>query len=266
MFMRKATKRNYVSGVVVTEVLAIPRHPVAMLFDLGDTLITHTNSQADRNALLARSAVKLLEQYDCCVSANEFQKQYSTLWGEWRRSASDDCNEYRLLSFLEALLEQLAVPKSNRQTIARRIEAQAYQIDLAYVRPVDDASWTLDCLRSMKVRIGVVSNSAYSHAHIVSLLEKTELLPYVDVLVVSSDLLRAKPAVEPFAATLAKLSAEPGESMFVGNDFDIDVIGAIAAGFQAVFLIVHTGIAPPLQLPRSVTTIEHLSDILEAFC
>jgi putative hydrolase of the HAD superfamily len=96
-------------------------------------------------------------------------------------------------------------------------------------------------LRAAGARLAVVSNWDVS---LHDVLERTQLRPLVDAVVISAELGAAKPDPAIFRAALDRLGASAADAMHVGDSVEHDVEGARAAGLQAV-LVARNGVQPP---------------------
>jgi putative hydrolase of the HAD superfamily len=96
-----------------------------------------------------------------------------------------------------------------------------------------DALTTLPLLRARGVKLVVVSNWDVSLAQVLADLQLTRLL---DGVVTSAQVGRPKPAPDVFAAALALTGTAPRETLHVGDDPYADLLGAQAAGVNAVLL------------------------------
>lgn len=97
----------------------------------------------------------------------------------------------------------------------------------------DDVVPTLATLRSAGVALGIVTNNveAYQRAKADALG-----LEWVDVLIGSDTAGAPKPDPAPFLAGCARLGAEPGRTLMVGDSLTHDVAGARAAGLVPVWM------------------------------
>jgi len=92
---------------------------------------------------------------------------------------------------------------------------------------------TLKRLRSARFALVVASNWDVS---LHDVLERTGLSALLDGVVSSAEVGVGKPDTRLFAAALAVAGANPGEALHVGDSFEEDVEGALAAGVGAVWL------------------------------
>jgi putative hydrolase of the HAD superfamily len=94
----------------------------------------------------------------------------------------------------------------------------------------DDALDTLRALRAAGLRLAVVSNF---DGRLLPLLAGLGIAPLVDGVVPSAAHDAAKPDPRLFHAAARLLGARPADVLHVGDDLDLDVHGALAAGFRA---------------------------------
>lgn len=112
----------------------------------------------------------------------------------------------------------------------------------------DDARPALEVARSNGWRIGVLTNGSTLQQN--SKLEQIGLAELVDVVCTSQSLGCSKPAAEAYQLTCEALGVEPAETLMIGDNFDLDVLGARAAGLTAQHLDRAAGITLD-QLVRS---------------
>lgn len=96
-----------------------------------------------------------------------------------------------------------------------------------------DVVETLTRLRDAGRRLLVVSNS---DGRLHELMRRTGLDGYFDLIVDSTEAGTEKPDPRIFHHALATLGASPDDTLHVGDFYEIDVIGARAAGVDAVLL------------------------------
>jgi putative hydrolase of the HAD superfamily len=111
-------------------------------------------------------------------------------------------------------------------------------------------------LKAAGLRLGVVSNS---EGKVAEALEAARLRDYFDVVVDSGLIGIEKPDPRIFEAALDVLGLEPEEALYVGDLYDIDIVGARAAGIEAVLLV---GSGDPGRDCRTVASIHDLADML----
>ena len=97
-------------------------------------------------------------------------------------------------------------------------------------RVYDDTVPALVKARSAGKRLGVISNFD-DRLH--PILDQLELSAYFEVIINSSSAGHRKPQAEIFNLACEKMSASPSECLHVGDSYERDYRGAVAAGLQA---------------------------------
>ena len=118
-----------------------------------------------------------------------------------------------------------------RQT-AFQIMAKLQQLSWKF-KAYDDSLPTLKALKNRGLTLGIISN-------VVQDMEATYqdlgLQPYLDFKVTSSEVGCDKPKPEIFLTALNKAKAKPEETLYVGDQYDVDIVGARNVGIKAVLL------------------------------
>lgn len=150
-------------------------------------------------------------------------------------------NRERAAAYLEALFLAAGVPAARldkvRDTLTR-LHAEGH----LWTGIAADTHDALARLRGAGLRLGVVSNS---DGRVEEALEASGLRGYFDVVVDSTLAGVEKPDPAIFRAALEVLGVRASEALYVGDLYDVDVIGANAAGIPAVLLVPPGASAPP---------------------
>jgi len=94
-----------------------------------------------------------------------------------------------------------------------------------------DARAALEVARSNGWRIGVLTNGSTRQQN--AKLRAIGLADLVDVVCTTESLGVSKPAREAYLQTCEALGADPAETLMIGDNFELDVLGAQAAGLSA---------------------------------
>jgi putative hydrolase of the HAD superfamily len=121
----------------------------------------------------------------------------------------------------------------------------------------DDVVPTLEQLRARGKRLVVVSNA---NGRLRYLFDRVGLTGLVDVLFDSFEEGVEKPDPRLFQIALAKAGATPDTTLHVGDLYHVDVVGARAAGIQAVLLDV-AGLYDGYDCPR-IRALQELPKLL----
>lgn len=230
-----------------------PTRPTTVLFDLDDTLFDHT---ATSRATLRASAAAL--PFFPTVDFEVFYQFYSDLLEELHlhllhgRLSAAEARDQRFRGLL-ARYQPQATPAAAAQL------ADAYYAQYARRRqPVPGALALLQALRP-HYRLGIITNNRTA--------EQTEKLHFlgmadlVDALITSEDVGVPKPDPRIFHAALHRLAAQPAETVLVGDNWQADVLGALAVGIRPLWLN-RTGAARPLASVAEITALEPLAEVL----
>jgi putative hydrolase of the HAD superfamily len=92
---------------------------------------------------------------------------------------------------------------------------------------------TLKDLKNEGFRLHIITNGFKEVQY--RKLTNCNFLPYFDVIVCSEEVGKTKPAPEVFHHAMRLANASPSKSVMIGDDLQVDVIGASNAGMHAVF-------------------------------
>jgi putative hydrolase of the HAD superfamily len=160
----------------------------------------------------------------------------------------------RATAYLEALFLEAGVPAD------RLPEVMGCLADLHAQRHLwsGTARGTHDALMRLRragVRLGVVSNS---DGRVAEALEAAGLGQYFDVVVDSALAGVEKPDPAIFRAALDALDVPAAEALYVGDLYEVDVVGAHAAGISAVLLV-----PPGAPRPEGCATVGSLEELAD---
>jgi putative hydrolase of the HAD superfamily len=97
----------------------------------------------------------------------------------------------------------------------------------------DDSLPILKQLREKGIKLGLISNVAKD---VDDLFTKLGLQQHLDFIVTSFEVGRDKPEPEIFLAALQKAGLPPEEVIYVGDQYDLDVVGARNVGMKAILI------------------------------
>jgi HAD superfamily hydrolase (TIGR01549 family) len=122
----------------------------------------------------------------------------------------------------------------------------------------EDVPAALERFRDAGLVVVVVSNS---NGRLRDLLRRLDLLKYFSLVVDSAEEGVEKPDPHLFEIALARAGGRPETTLHVGDYYEIDVVGARAAGLQAALLDV-AGLYPDHDCPRFAS----LTALADALC
>jgi putative hydrolase of the HAD superfamily len=198
----------------------------AIFFDAGNTLI-HMDYDAITAALGRERVAATVDQVRRAEWRARIRLDASFAPGG---STEDPATGDRYLAFL---LDELGVrdPDTATALAAWRRGHNPPRGLWTAVEPAAEPALRL--ARQSGLATGVVSNS---NGTIADILETLGLARHLDFVVDSSKVGVEKPDPRIFALALAELRVPAGEAVYVGDLYSVDVLGARAAGLQAVLL------------------------------
>ncbi len=120
----------------------------------------------------------------------------------------------------------------------------------------DDVEPTLTALKARGYRLGLISNF---DARLYDVLQGLRLHKHFDSIHISTEVGAAKPDAEIFTVALRENGLAPAQALHVGDRWQEDVQGAMAAGWHAVWLNRSAASLPDPMVPQVVD----LQQILE---
>jgi putative hydrolase of the HAD superfamily len=193
----------------------------AVLFDAGNTLVF---LDYHRMAAAVGAAV------DLPLSGDRLAAGAAEATRAMEQARATD--RERGAAYLEALFRAAGVPP-DRMTEVRACLTRLHDQLHLWSNVAADTHAALGRLRAAGLRLGVVSNS---DGRVEEALRAADLLRYLDVVIDSALVGVEKPDPAIFRAALDALDVDPGEVLFVGDLYEVDVVGARAAGMSAVLL------------------------------
>ncbi len=100
-------------------------------------------------------------------------------------------------------------------------------------QPYPEAAEVCRQLKARGLRLGVVSNGSIT---VEDLLSQVGLLSFFEVVIASQSLAIQKPDPRIFQTALRRLGVDAGRALYVGDLYEVDVLGARGAGLNAVLI------------------------------
>jgi len=201
----------------------------AVFFDAGNTLL-----QMNYAVIAAELAV-----HEIRVTPEEVQR------AEWRARVRLDTEMFARRSeastesrstggrYLRFLLEGLGV-RDEATLEALGAWRRAYNPPVGlWNTPDPDARAALSLLAASGARAAVISNS---NGSVRSILETLGLAGSLDFVIDSSEVGLEKPDPRIFRLALERAGIGPGDAVYIGDLYSVDIVGARAAGMDAVLL------------------------------
>jgi putative hydrolase of the HAD superfamily len=162
----------------------------------------------------------------------------------------------RATVYLETLFTLAGVPPARLGEV-RTCLAALHQERHLWCATAAGTTSTLERLRAAGLRLGVVSNS---DGRVEAALRAAGLRDCFDVVLDSALFGAEKPDPAIFRAALEALRVAPDEALYVGDLYEVDVVGARAAGMEAILLLPESAAAPAGV--RRIASLASLADQL----
>lgn len=197
-----------------------------ILFDVDDTLLDDRGAQDEYLRTLYSHHRSILPYAD-----------QGTFVAAWRASIQRHFARYLKgeLTIVEQRRARIRDVFGDPGMSSRKVDSIVDDFLTAYEcawRLFPDALATLTALGSSA--LGVITNG--DTAQQIKKLQRTGIHEMFSVIVVSDAVGHAKPAPEIFACACARLEARPKDCVFVGDDWEKDVEGALGANLFPVWL------------------------------
>ena len=193
----------------------------AILFDAGNTLVWMDHpflvTLLAEHGIETTSEALLCAEYDAKLVLDELVRS--------GRPANDQA---RGKVYFAEIFRRLGVPDERFPAVAERLWARHAERNLwSLVR--DHAVGTLEELRGLGYRLAVISNA---DGRVEALLESVGLRPHFEFVIDSAAVGMEKPDPRIFRMALERMGVEPHEAAYVGDIYEIDVVGARNAGLH----------------------------------
>ena len=203
----------------------------AVFFDLYQTLIDYYPPREEQLAcIISDYGIKTTADALCrpMVIADEFIYEENSRLPISKRSKSQQNMLYS--QYQSILLKEAGINPTHNLINNNLVKMQ--QIKFEHVL-FDDVLPALEKLKQNGIILGLISNI---DSDISPLLDRLGLTPLLQVVVISRDCGYHKPEPEIFREAARRAGVEVGESIYIGDQYQIDVIGSKRAGMQGVLL------------------------------
>ena len=227
----------------------------AIGFDVGHTLIKYNNplnwsslyEVALQNVMLKcnisiskvkiHEAINILNKYNTRINYRETEVTSDIIFGEITE----------LWQFDIRLLDN--------------VKESFYQFFQNEAVPYEDVAKTLEKLKDMNIKIGILTDVAYGMDNRYSLSDIKTISQYIDVAITSVDVGFRKPNEKGFLKLMKELNTQENEMLYVGDE-EKDIVGSNHLGITSV-LINRGNKEFNYGQVYSINTLETLIDIIK---
>lgn len=203
----------------------------AVFFDLYQTLVHYRPTQAELeaealNSLGFKTSAAALDRP--ILTANEIL--YKEMAGRplSKRSREEIASLYT--EYQRTVLKEAGIKAEEKVVLKLLAMMQQVHMDLVVY---DDALPVLTDIKQRGLVTGLISNI---EKNMNETIEKLGIASKLDIIVTSLDAGAAKPQPEIFRYAMKKGNVQPSESIYVGDQYQVDMAGAKAAGMQGILL------------------------------
>jgi len=203
----------------------------AVFFDLYQTLVRYQPSQEELEAkALKNFGINVTPEVlrHPILTANEFIYQQIAKRPLSRRTREETMalyTEYQLI-----VLKEAGITVEEKVVLGLLGMMQQAKMDLVLF---DDVAGTLDDLKKRGLKLGLISNI---EKDMTATLDMLGLSSRLDIVVTSQDAGFTKPQPEIFRYALKKAGVTPDKAVYVGDQYQVDIIGAQNAGMKGILL------------------------------
>ncbi|MBW3628798.1 MAG: HAD-IA family hydrolase [Gemmatimonadetes bacterium] len=197
----------------------------AIIFDAGNTLVW-----LDHELIADLLREHGMEASPEALLAAEYEAKRKL--DEMIRNGDGGTDASRWRFYFQEILRVIGTIEESMSEIIDRLEGRHAERNL-WCRVRERTVEALDELRSRGYRLGVISNS---DGRIESLLDSVGLLSQFEFVIDSQLVGVEKPDPKIFQMACQRLGLRPDEVMYVGDIYEIDVVGARNAGLRALLI------------------------------
>lgn len=203
----------------------------AIFFDLYQTLIHYKPSQEELEADALNNlgiettpaALRLP-----ILKANEYIYNQIAKKPLSQRSKEEVIALYS--EYQRVVLKEAGIPADEKIVMRLLGMMQQAKMDLVLFNDVLPA---LDALKERNLIVGLLSNIEQD---MTATLDKLGLTPKLDIIVTSQDAGFSKPRPEIFQYALDKAGVAAADAVYVGDQYQVDIIGSQGAGMQGILI------------------------------
>jgi putative hydrolase of the HAD superfamily len=221
-----------------------------ILFDFFGTLVEYSASRVDQGYSATH---QLLLERGINISYAAFLESWVAVSAACDHWSTETGREYSMAQVAAQFLTRVCPhhPSHDFSTPLWMSYLREWSAAIRYIPGVRELLADL----AARFRLGVVTNTHYApliHTH----LDASGLASFISVVVTSVEHGRPKPHPSIFAAALARLGCAAEATLFVGDSYEADYLGAKGAGMAALLIDPYgSAKVPPHEAIRSVLDV-----------
>ena len=203
----------------------------AVFFDLYHTLVRYEplQEELEAKALKGFGINTNPEVFNRpMVMANEFIYQEIARCPLSQRSKEETIALY--MQYQRIVLREAGIEADEKLVLAMLGKMQQFKMKLVLF---DDVAPTLNDLKGRGLILGLISNV---ERDLTATINELGLPSWLDIVVTSLDAGFNKPQPEIFEEAMRRAAVQPSEAMYVGDQYQVDCVGANHAGMKGILL------------------------------
>jgi putative hydrolase of the HAD superfamily len=219
----------------------------AVIFDIDDTLYSY--KQANKRAM---ERMKLFIMMELGIPMEEFEQDYHRLMQEQLQICGSNAGCHSRAIRFQRMMEERGLPLR----YGAQLNDLYWEIMMDEMTPAEGAAQLLDGLRERGIRLGVGSDMTADWQ--IKKLDKLGLLDKLDFIVTSEEAGVEKPELKLFQLCAKKAGCAMEECLFIGDNLKKDVLGALNAGMDAVWVQPEESLRAEHPNVKSVSALKEL--------
>lgn len=214
----------------------------AVIFDLFDTVVNFNPSSLPStliNGVQVRSTssavYEVFKKFYDHVEFDEFHTPFVESFVEFQKNKLEEHRESHNRERFKLMLNKMRIEDDlhSEEILDEMVLAHMGEIAGAVDFPEENKA-VLEILKK-DYRLALVSNFDYAPTAY-AILEKFDITRYFEKIVISMEVGWRKPKSDIFHKCLTLLGIKPEEAIFIGDNFDADVVGAKAVGMDVIWI------------------------------
>jgi HAD superfamily hydrolase (TIGR01549 family) len=203
----------------------------AVFFDFYNTLASYSPPREDVYINSCRELgidVEAKALFNSLSAADIFYRNENSKSPVDKRPPEEQLNFY--VEYITRIVGGAGTQISRDQALKILTRIREYKWEF---KAYTDAISTMDTLKRRGLIVGLISNVAQDME---STYDRLGLQPYLDFKVTSAEVGFDKPRPEIFMAALKKAAVKPEEALYIGDQYQIDIVGARGVGIKALLI------------------------------
>lgn len=201
-----------------------------VLFDFFGTLVSYSKSLVEQGY---QRSYEVLVTAGTSVDYSEFLERWSVTFEEFELKAQQSLDEFSMDEVCAEFLRRLLSQPANADVIARFRDTYLSEWD----KGVEYIPGVTPLLADLSERFTLVLLTNTHHAELVSEhLRAMDATQYFTAVVTSVEHGKRKPSRSIFERAIEQSSGKPETSVYVGDSYSEDYLGAVGAGLRGLLI------------------------------